>query len=165
MDLVKLDREEIRKAIEAGDNCDWRRWLAVRPCGEVSVHWADTNRPWDPWADDAQVIGIPALFPDGEGLEAELAKDCLIDQMGKEKASAIEEQVYEVDSSLVEYANDHYPDWMQAALENQVDWLLDAFLAACNGYGEDLKDLAPWGMTGDYGEEVVEPPFEFEWAE
>lgn len=165
MDLVKLDREEIEKAIEVGDNCDGRRWMAVRPSGEVSVHWADTNRPWDPWADDAQVIGIPALFPDGEGQETELAQECLIDRLGKAEAMRVEVEVYEGNGSLVNYADDHYGDWLKAARENQVEWLVEAFLAACNGYGEDLKDPAPWGMSGDYGEEIIEPPFEFEWAE
>lgn len=165
MDLVKLNREEIRKAIEEGDNCQGRRWLAVRPNGEVKIHWADTHRPWDPWADDAQVTGIPALFPEGEGREAELAQDCLIDRLGGAEAERIEKQVYQENGSVAEYADEHFGDWMAAARENQVEWLQEAFLNACNGDGVDLKDLSPWGMTGDYGEEIVEPPFDFEWAE
>ena len=164
MDLVKLNREEVQKAIEDGDNCQGRRWLAVRPNGEWAIHWADTNRPWDPWADDAQVIGIPALFPEGEGREAELAQDCLVDRLGSAEAERIEEQVYQENGSLIQYADEHFGDWMAAARENQVEWLQEAFLNVCNGDGVDLKDLSPWGMTGDYGE-VIEPPFKFEWAE
>ncbi len=165
MDLVKLNREEVQKAIEGGDNCQGRRWLAVRPNGDVAIHWADTNRPWDPWTEDAQVIGIPALFPEGEGTEAELAQDCLVDRLGSAEAKRIEEQVYQENGSLIQYADEHFGEWMAAACENRLDWLLEAFLLACNGYGAELNDSAPWGVTGDYGEEVIEPPSFFEWAE
>lgn len=165
MDLVKLDQEKIRKAIEGGDNCQGRRWLAVRPNGEWSIHWADTNRPFDPWADDAQVIGLPSLYPEGDGTEAEDAQECLREYLGPGKAKEVEDRLDEDDVSIVEYAEEHYPDWMEACRDNQLDYLQEAFLNACNGDGADLKDMAPWGMTGDYGEEVVEPPFDFEWAE
>jgi hypothetical protein len=161
---IKLDRKEIETAIKSGDNCQGRRYLAVTPAREVSIHWADTSRPWDPWVDDAFVIGIPALFPDGEGQEYEMAQECLTDRLGKEKAAEIEKRIYQENGSLVEYADKHHGDWMQAARENQVEWLAEAFLAACNGDGVALNDPAPWGFESDeWDGEVVEPPFEFEW--
>jgi hypothetical protein len=45
MTTVKLNREEIEAAIKSGDNCQGRRYLAIIPTGEVSIHWADTNPP------------------------------------------------------------------------------------------------------------------------
>lgn len=163
MDLVKLDRGEIEKAIEEGNNLYGGRHLAVRPNGDVSVHWADTNRPWDPWADDAQVIGLPALYPAGDGLEAEAATDCLREKLSPEKFLEVEFYLEKEDVRVVDYAEEYFPDWMEASRDNQVAFLAEAFLAACNGDGSDLNDPAPWGMTSEFGE-VVEPPFEFEWA-
>ncbi len=57
-------------------------------------------------------------------------------------------------------------DWAEDREETQ-DFLAEAFLAACNGYGVELNTSAPWGMSGDeyHDYEVVEPPAEFEWAE
>ncbi len=161
--IVKLDREEVSQAIREGDNCQGRRWLAVSPAGEVEVHWADTNRQWDPWVEDSFVIGIPALFPEGSGEEAELAQDCLVDRLGKEKAAETEEQAFRDNSSLVQYADEFFGDWMEAAKDNHVEWLLEAFLAACNGDGSDLNDPDPWGfVSSDWMEQAeVEPPFAF----
>lgn len=162
---LKLNREEIRAAIEAGDNGYGRRWLAVTPAGEWAIHWADKNGPWHPWEDGALTTPIPALYPDGEGQEAEAAQECLEDRLGRQEAKRLEDQCYESDLSLVEYAEEHYPDWMAAHRDNQLDWLEQAFLDACNGDGEDLRDSsAPWGTTGD-ALEIIDPPFEFEWAE
>lgn len=163
--IVKLDRAEIEKAIREGDNCQGRRWLTVSPAGEWAVHWADTNRQWNPWGAEDFVIGIPALFPEGEGAETKLAQDYLLDRLGKVEARRVEDQVYEDDGSLVEYADEHFGDWMSAARDNGVEWLLDAFLTACNGDGSDLDDPAPWGFVSSEGQVEVEPPFEFEYGQ
>ena len=50
--------------------------------------------------------------------------------------------------------------------EESLDWVLQAFLDACNGDGTDLNRLAPWGYEHEYGESTgvaKSLPFEFEW--
>ena len=161
---LKLDQKEIRQAIFDGDNSDGRRWLAVYPSGEYQIHWASNQRQWDPWGDDAQIIGVPALFSEGDGEEHEMAGDCLRDY--GENIQEVEDCLYEENGSLIDYTEQKYPAWMKEARDNQLDFLQEAFLAACNGDGNDLNDLTPWGTTGDMmgGDlEIVEPPFQFEW--
>ncbi len=161
--VVKLDKAEIRKAIEDGDNAYGRRWLAVRPNGDYSIHWADNNRQWDPWPSDAQIIGIPALNPEGSGEESEDAEDMLKVLDLHERAEALIEAE---DIGWAEAAERLAPDDWKANRDNALDWLEEAFLQACNGRGDDLNDPAPWGMLGDIFDdtaEVTEPPFEFEW--
>lgn len=161
---LKLDQKEIRQAIADGDNSDGRRWLAVYPNGSYQVHWAAFNRQWDPWGDDAQITGIPALFSEGDGEEHEMAEDCL--RAHKENLTEIEDRLYEENGSLIEYAEEKYSDWMEAARDNQLDFLQEAFLDACNGYANYLNIQQPWGTTGDVmgGDlEITDPPFQFEW--
>ncbi len=166
---VKLNKEEIRKAIFGGDNAYGHRYLAIYPSGEWQIHWADDKRPWDPWGDDAQVIGIPALFPEGSGEENDLAEECLkyYDENPDDVEEAIEESRSTLEyNGLIEYADAKHGDWMEDARDNMLDFLEQAFLDACNGYGDELNDLTPWGTTGDVmaGDlEIVEAAFEFEW--
>ncbi len=160
--IVKLNKEQIRQAIFNGDNMDGRHYMAVSPTGNYEIHWASGNRQWNPWPDNAQIIGIPALFPEGSGEEHEMVEECLeyYDENPDDVEKALEY------NGLVEYADAKYGDWMEAARDNGLDFLQEAFLAACNGYGDELNDLSPWGTTGDVlaGDlEIVETPFEFEW--
>lgn len=159
MNTIKLDKAEIREKIEDGNRCDGCYVLTVAPDGsDHAVHWMQDNRQWDPWPAGWLTIGIPSLYPDGEGREGELALDCLKDRS--------------VDASKIEdattYAWEHFAYWMYAAEDEQRDFLLSAFLAACNGNGIELKDPAPWGYIHDEYGQIVEgrdPPAEFEWLE
>lgn len=162
--IIKLDKEEISKAIEDGDNASGQRWLAIRPNGDSQIHWADRNRQWDPWADDAYRIGVPALNPDGSGEESEDAK-ALLQTLGlQEQAETLIET--EDLGGWAEAAERLAPDDWAEERANSLEWLADAFLSACNGEGSELNDLAPWGYTyeSEYGPQTeIEPPFEFEW--
>jgi hypothetical protein len=164
---IKLDKEQIANEIKMSDNCDGCRVMAVAPDGSAyRVHWMARNRQRNPWPDGWLIIGIPALFADGSGEENELAEECI-----KDNGLNIRDVEDEIEKGaeydgLVDYTGAKFPDWMQAARENALDFLLDAFLAACNGYGEDLNTDAPWGYRGDVmmGDmEEIEPPAEFEW--
>ncbi len=162
--IVKLNKEQIRQAIFNGDNMDGRHYMAVSPTGNYEIHWASGNRQWNPWPDKAQIIGIPALFPEGSGEEHEMAEECLeyYDENPDDVEKALEY------NGLIEYADAKHGDWMEAARDNGLDFLEQGFLDACNGHGHDLNSDAPWGITGDVmaGDlEIVEPPFEFEWEE
>lgn len=164
--IVKLNKEEIRQAIFNGDNMDGRHYMAVSPNGDHEIHWGSDNRQWNPWPDNAEVIGIPALFPEGSGEEHELAEECL--EYHNEDPDDVEEAIEESReySGLVEYAEAKYSEWMEAARDNMLDFLEQGFLDACNGNGGDLNWDAPWGTTGDVlagDHEIIEPPFEFEW--
>jgi len=166
---IKLDKAEIKEKIEHGDRYTGGYVLAVAPDGSrYQIHWMEINRQWDPWPDGWLIIGIPAQFPEGSGEEYELAEICLKDQ-GLDP-DAVEEEIEESReyAGLVDYADAKFPEGMEAARENVTDFLLDAFLAACNGHGEELNEPAPWGYIYDeYGEgptDEIEPPAEFEWA-
>ncbi len=161
---IKLNKSEIRNKIETGNTDQGCHYLTVNPVNATTtIHWADTNRPWDPWGDDDYVIGLPALYPAGDGGEADDAEECLVDNLGKGAAKDLEDRLDEADISITDYANEHYPEWMLASHDNQLDFLEQAFLDACNGDGDDLNDPAPWGIRDC--EEIIEPPFIFEWAE
>jgi hypothetical protein len=146
-----------------GDNAYGRHWLAVSPSGEWRIHWADNNQPWDPWEKDAEIIGIPALDPEGSGQASEDAEDML-------KCMGLYEQAKELceaeDIGWVEAAERLATDDWAYNRGEALDWLAEALLSACNGEGSELNMLAPWGYTADneYGPEYEqEPPFSFEW--
>lgn len=160
---IKLEKAEIIAKIKAGDNCEGGYVLAAAPDGSaIRIHWMQTNRQWDPWPQGWEIIGIPALFPDGDGQESEDAVDRLKDFCLLEKAKAIQE---EEDISLPEIAERLIPEEWTESKEQSADWLADAFLAACNGNGSDLNRPAPWGTRGEYEQEEIQPPAQFEWAE
>lgn len=166
MNIVKLDRKEIEEKIAHGNRFDGGYVLAVAPDGsEARMHWMQDNRQWDPWPVGWMVIGIPSLYPEGEGGESETAIDCLTDhKLDADEIEAEIEETREFDG-IVSYCHAKFPDWMAASEEHQVAWLADAFLQACNGYGDDP---APWGTRGDLfaGDlETNEPLAEFEWVE
>lgn len=174
MTTIKLNLNDIKEQIKKGNNCNGSRILAVAPDGsDHRIHWMENNRQWNPWPDSWLIIGIPALFPDGEGAESEMAEECLRDNLPSEDephdADYIMEKLHQADVSVVTYAHDHFPNYMQAAEEDAVAFWADAFLAACNGDGTELEDLAPWGY--EYDDESSQgpiagrqPPAEFEWA-
>lgn len=174
MTTIKLNLNDIKEQIKKGNNCNGSRVLAVAPDGsDHRIHWMENNRQWNPWPDAWLIIGIPALFPDGEGAELEMAEECLRDNLPSEDephdADYIMEKLHQADVSVVTYAHDHFPNYMQAAEEDAVAFWADAFLAACNGDGTELEDPAPWGY--EYDDESSQgpiagrqPPAEFEWA-
>lgn len=151
--IVKLDKIEISKAIELGDNCSGNRVLSVSPTGDYRIVWMETQRAWDPWGDDDIIIGIPALDPDGSGQESEDAEDMLKAIGLYDEAKALKEDDY--DLGWVDLAEKMAPDDWKANREESLYWLAEAFLATCNGDGSDLNDPDPWR-----GQEV---PFEFDW--
>lgn len=170
--IIKLDRADIVRRIELGDNCEGGYVLAVAPDGsDHRVHWMAYNRQRNPWPDGWLTIGIPALNPDGSGEESVAAEDMLRDCLSEEEFTAADAQVDEGDKSWPELAEELRPEDWRINRREALDWLADAFLAACNGDGSDLNDVAPWGMRYmdpdlPYGSEerVIEPPAEFEWA-
>lgn len=152
---IRLDRAQIQREIELGDNCDGCRVLAVAPDGsQHQIHWNSYTAAWTPWPESWTTIEIPALFPDGSGEEWDMADDCLRDH-GLDRAE-IENENGGSNDGIVAYCEKHFPDYMAAARDNQVEFLLDAFLAACNGDGSDLDHPDPWGYTLDrYGRRAV----------
>lgn len=170
--IIKLNQERIKDEIQKGDNCNGSRVLAVAPDGsDHRIHWMENNRQWDPWPEGWLIIGIPALFPDGTGEENELAESLLRDYLPNEDephdADHIMEKLYQADISIHDYIEGHFSTEWNDYVEEATDWLAEAFLAACNGYGQDLNMLSPWGYTYEedgYPEKEIEPPAEFEWA-
>ena len=166
MATVKINKKGVKEAIIQGDTYSGKFMMAVSPNGETQIHWAEKTRQWNPWGDDDFVIEIPALFADGSGEESELAFDCLMDNLGHSKANKVKDGIYDATFDLVEYADKKFPEWMKAAREDLLDWLLQAFLDACNGDGGDLNDQFPWGATRDsWGNivEAIQPPFKFKY--
>ena len=163
MNTIKLDRNAIQNAIRQGDNCDGSYVLAVSPDGDDHrVHWAQSNRQWDPWDIEWVIIGIPALFPDGQSEESGLAETMLSDMRRLDEAKRIAEAE---DIGLPEIAERLDAERWQQYQDEAVDWYLYAFLAACNGDGSDLNDPAPWGYVYSEDSEVPEaerePPAQF----
>jgi len=163
MKTVKLDKEAIKEAM--WDGCNGSHVLAVAPDGsDHRIHWMEDNRQWDPWPDDWLTIGIPALDPDGSGQASEDALERLQELRLMEKA---EELMEAKDIGSVEAIERLAPDEWEADREASYDWLLDAFISACNGYGGDLNNPDPWGTTGNMYDGpigAIKPPAEFEWA-
>lgn len=166
--VVKLDRAEIARHIELGDNCEGGYVLAVAPGGsDHRVHWMAKNRQWDPWPNGWLTISIPALNPDGSGKESEDAEYMLKLILSPTEFAAVKAQVREGDKSWPELAEELRPEDWRVNQREALDWLADAFLYACNGDGGDLNEPAPWGeRRGEHGEPLGdnEPPAEFEWA-
>lgn len=160
--IIKLSKAEIIEKIKSGDNCNGYYVLAVAPDGTDSrIHWDEDGRDcYCP--DDWLHIKIPALFPDGEGAESEMAEDMLKDNGRLDEAKQVQEAE---DIGLPEIAERFDAERWQAYQDEGSDWLAEAFLAACNGYGDELNDPAPWGFSEEYGDyEMNEAPAEFEWA-
>ncbi len=170
--VIKLDRADIVRRIELGDNCEGGHVLAVAPDGSGHrIHWMAYNRQWNPWPDGWLTIGIPALNPDGSGQESEDAEYMLKLILSPAEFAAAKAQVREGDKSWPELAEELRPEDWQINRREALDWLADAFLAACNGDGVELNDPAPWGVRYadpdlPYGSEEIEieAPAEFEWA-
>ena len=151
---IKLNQVEVKKAIGLG-NGDGQYFLAVAPDGTTRLHWYSPagGRP-APWPEASAIIGLPSLFPDGEGAEWEMAEECLKDYDILSEGEAICECERLIPKEWKEYQ------------ENILDWLAEAFLDACNGDGTDLNRPAPWGYEHEYGESTGVAktlPFEFEW--
>jgi hypothetical protein len=168
MNTIALDRERLKEAIESGDAFNGGYVLAVAPNGSGDkIHWAETNRPWNPWPDSWLTISIPALDPCGSGRGSEDAEDmlkCILPPEQFEKAAARHESG-EID--WISLAEELAPEDWKINRRESVDWLADAFLAACNGDGTDLNDPNPWGFTYDesgYPVISIDPPAIFEWA-
>jgi len=159
MNTVKLDKSEIKDAM--WDSCQGHHVLAVAPDGSGhQIHWMEDSRQRDPWPADWLIIDIPALDPDGSGQASEDAEERLQELKLLEKAETLMEAE---DIGPVEAIERLAPDEWEADREAGYNWLLDAFLDACNGDGTYLNNLAPWGMTQD-SETTEDPPAEFEWA-
>jgi len=166
---VQLDHEQIIAAIEAGDNCNGSRVLAVAPDGSASkVCFLQTTRQWDPYPDGWELIGIPALDPDGSGRASEDAQDMLRSVLSPEAFQAAEDRQQTGDIGWIDLAEELAPeDWSYNRRES-AEWLADAFLAACNGDGLDLNRPHPWGEAGytndgDWEPRIIQPPATFEW--
>jgi len=161
-----LDKLEVARAIVDGDRYDGAGyWLSVTPRG-YRLHFVNLSRDERPWG-DAPAIQLPALDPDGSGRLAELAQERILDLgMADAFANVVEEM------SAPKFVAQHEPeDWL-AAVENRLEWLLDGFLAACNGDGSELENEivdsdAPWGRerteTGEDGD-PIQPPARFEYG-
>ncbi len=166
--VIKLDRADIVRRIEMGDNCEGHYVLAVAPDGSNHrVYWSSDSAMWDPWPDGWLTINLPALNPNGSGEESGDAEDMLRSILSEEEFEAAEAQVDEGDKSWPELAEELRPEDWRVNRREALDWLADAFLAACNGDGTDLNELAPWGYkSSQFLEELEdnEPPAEFEWA-
>lgn len=158
---VRLDKDEVKEAIREGDNAYGCRWLAVDSDGDYRIYWRDNNAQWDPWSDDANVIKIPALNPDGSGQESEDAQEMLSAMGLLETASSLMDAE---DIGWVEVAEKIAAEDWEYSQGEALDWLADAFLSALNGDGTELNDPAPWGYNTDEWGMPVEasvPPFEF----
>jgi len=159
--VIELDRAAIEAAIRRGNNADGGYVLSVAPDGSSwRIHWQGRDqgcRCPQNW----RHIGIPALFPEGEGAEHEMAEEMLTDMRRLAEARSLSEAE---DISLPEICQRWEPERWQEYQDEAVNWLATAFLAACNGDGTDLKEDAPWGDVLDYetGERIIfSPPAEF----
>ena len=159
---IKLNQVEVKKAIGLG-NGDGQYFLAVAPDGTTRLHWyyPPAGRP-APWPKDSTIIGLPSLFPDGEGAEWEMAEECLKDYDILSEGEAICEAE---GIGMAEVCERLIPKEWGEYRGDILDWLAEAFLDACNG-GTDLNRPAPWGYEHEYGESTgvaKSLPFEFEW--
>lgn len=173
MKTVKLDKDRIKKAIEDGDGPTGSRILILHPNGEHRITWLESQRQWNPYQNEDFFIGIPALDSEGSGSIGELADDMIKELLSQEiskegisgkafwperqdRLKAIKDICDERDISIIDYADQHYHDDWACWLEEATDWLLSAFLEACNGPNHDLPGLE-W--------QPGQPPlFEFEYA-
>jgi len=161
---LKISRSEIEAHIRRGNNCDGHYVLAVAPDGSASrIHWAAKQAQWDPWPDGWLTISIPPLDEDGYSTESERAEDLLRDHVVD--FDELIERLKDQDKALVEYVEESFADAWRDYNAEAVRFLADAFLWACNGDGNDLNEEEPWGIEGDYGENItILPPAEFDWA-
>jgi len=163
--IIKLDREEIRAKIAHGDRDNANYILAVAPDGSAHrVVWVEGNRLWDPWPEGWRIISLPALFPAGSDAEYQLARLCLRDHDLDWREIEIQDEVLEL--GLIGYANKYFPEWMEDARDDALDFLENAFIDACNGDGSELNDPSPWGYEYDeHGNpSKIGPPGAFEYA-
>ena len=163
--MIKLNKECIIEKMIDGDRCDGCHVMAVSQDGQVSFHWMGQNRQWDSWEEDACITRIPPLYPAGSGREWEEMKDFLLHQDRWEEAESLHyDEDIPLDKIISRFGlSEVWGEWV----ETDIEWLAEAFLMACNGRGDELNDTAPWGvyLDEDGREEVIEPPFDFEWAE
>jgi transcriptional regulator with XRE-family HTH domain len=175
MRTVMLDKAGIKSAIVQGDNYSGAWYLVVSPDGTPAVKWEENTRQWNPWGEDDQVFPIPPLDPDGSGRESEDAWDMLgsiaterpdeLHAMGFKGEMAwygengIEEFLKnfkdEQNMGIAEICEQSFPyDW-KVNREEAVDFLLNEFLDALNGF--ESHDCA-----GFYEESAQR--FEYEYA-
>ena len=160
--VITLDKAEIIDKM--WDTCNGNHVLAVAPDGSDSrIHWAETNRQWDPWPEDWLVIPIPAIDPDGSGEGSEDAEDLLQLLHLHDQA---EELIEAEDIGAIDAIERLAPDQWKANREEAAEWLAQAFLDACNGNGLDLNQPAPWAYRyDDQGmPDEIDPPAHFEWS-
>ncbi len=151
---IKIEKEAVMEAMH--NNAYGRNWLIVTENGDWRVAWADDTRQWDPWSADDYVAGIPALFPEGDGAEAEMCSEILAQLGIDEKAlfQSLEERGE--DWQICVYTEEKYPDDYAEWLRESYDWLISAFEDALNGDGRDLNYVPAdsiWGM--DYDEQGI----------
>ena len=130
MRTIKLNKEEIIKAIEMGNNYGGSRFMVVGQEGEDrGIVWADNNRQYDPWQFTDHVIKLPAMYPDGseeEDAEAEAVLKA-IGLLGKAKV------ICEVNGyTFSAVATRLIPEEWQYAQAEKLDRLAETFLSACN---------------------------------
>lgn len=161
--MITLDRQEVCEKIRHGANADGAYYLAVNPEADAyRIYWYAEQAPWAPWPKGWQAIRVPSLYQPGEGDEIDLAREALYQALGEREFNRLEAAAMWGNFDWVETARERAPEALRAREQAQVDFLADAFLAACNGDGSDLGEDAPWG-TDEYGQPLP-PPAEFEWA-
>jgi hypothetical protein len=165
MDTIKLNRNEITEKIEAGATYSGCYVLAVDPdTGYCRVHWMETNRQWDPWPAGARTILIPSLWPDGSGREHEQAVERLRDL--HDTAYQVARDAEEDFDAIAYMASEYADDWA-ACKSEQIHYLVDEFMAACNGdQQDDPSNPSGWNWTFDEDGEPLDTtaPAHFVWV-
>lgn len=162
MITIKLDKGVIQENMYDGPTgC---HVLAVDPNGgEISIHWMEMNRQFDPWPAGSLIAGIPAINPDGSGRELEDAQECLSHSGKLEEAEALMEAE---DIGYTEAADRLIPEEWAIDRAESLDWLATEWLAALNGEPNDLNIDAPLGYRNLPDDiETIECPFKFAWAD
>lgn len=168
MKSIKIDKAEIRAAIERGDNCDGSPVLVMSDSGEYRVGWR-RNQGEDHFHPSDLILPIPALWPDGSGNEGIEAQECIERNLANlefESLEAVEAYCEEQDISAVEFCEKFIKDDWEAQIENNLDFLLDNWLAALNEEPNDIypnEDLYASGFD-DYGLPLHRKRrFQFQW--
>ena len=163
MIVIQLDKEQITQALCNG-GVNGNHVLVVCPDSSHYITWADSKRQWDPWPDDAFVAAIPATFPDGSGMDTELARDLLLCAGNLDQAKTL---MNGADVSTIEALDQLDPGAWEAAVEEFNEFTATEFLAALNRQSNNLDIIAPFGYTYDEDgtPNEVECPFSFEWSD
>ena len=172
---VKLNRGEIEEYIRKGANGFGDYYMAVVD-GEANIFWHETNTHHTSDIEEAQWIGLPSLWEPGESQEwdefSQMLKD--LQRVGSwhrisEGRAAVLESISKEEGldAAIEALDEKESEEWQERLANRIEWLVEGFLAACNGDGSDLNMEFPWGEKVDeWGGPTGKPkapPAEFEW--